>query len=381
MPAAPLHSTRPPLDAPGRVTHAAPATLAGLASGPALGARVATLAAGLAAAGVRPEEAVLVGPHAAAETCALILAVARCGALAVPLRAGLPAARQAEVAALSRARLGVFADPAQAPHGPRKTCTLDDLSAIPAQPPAHTPQAGDGALALYGAAGQGAVFSHTALAHGARALAQRYGLSPADRVLPMAPTGAADWLIWALAAAAAGARLLDAPKADPDDLIDVLAALRPTLLSLPDPRQALALIQDEGFRAADFAALRALHTNGPADLLRRLREDLPQTRLIHGYAPELAAGLPVCTDPRDPPATGETTCGRPLPGVEVMIVDPVTGRDMLLYEIGEIWLRGVPVFSGFLHSPAAAAGVLQPDGFLRTGDLGYLDREGRIVRA
>jgi len=352
-------------------------------AGPAaLARRIESLALGLAAHGLRAEDQVLIAPQPGMDWLAVILAVARCGARAVPLAADLTIARRAEIAQTARARLGLTgADAAPLP-GVRQNLTLGDIAG-PAPdaslPPA--PRADDGAVVLHDATGSGIVFGHGALIAAAQGLVARYRLVASDRVLPVAPAGGAEWLTWALAAACAGAELLDAPETDPEDWYDAIVALRPTILAIPDPRQMLGLVQDDAFDTRDFAALRYLRATGPADMLHRLTGDFPGAALIHAYAPRLMAGLPVCSDPRDPVLTGATTAGRPLRGVEVMIVDPATGKDMLLYEIGEIWLRGAQVFSGFLHHPAEAAGVLQADGFLRSGDLGYLDREGRVVLA
>ena len=58
-----------------------------------------------------------------------------------------------------------------------------------------------------------------------------------------------------------------------------------------------------------------------------------------------------------------------------MIVDPRTGMDVLLYQTGEVWLRG----TGIARSYAGRAGAGYADRFYRTGILGHLDSEGRLV--
>lgn len=52
---------------------------------------------------------------------------------------------------------------------------------------------------------------------------------------------------------------------------------------------------------------------------------------------------------------------------------------MLLYEVGEIWLRGPMVMSGYDHAPRASAQAVDRTGFFHTGDMGYLDSEGRVI--
>ncbi|WP_431153207.1 AMP-binding protein [Acidovorax facilis] len=72
------------------------------------------------------------------------------------------------------------------------------------------------------------------------------------------------------------------------------------------------------------------------------------------------------------------TNGKPLPGVEVRIVDPETGRDMPVGQRGEIVLRSPVRYRGYwLHPEATQAMML--DGWLRTGDVGKLDEEGYLT--
>jgi long-chain acyl-CoA synthetase len=69
--------------------------------------------------------------------------------------------------------------------------------------------------------------------------------------------------------------------------------------------------------------------------------------------------------------------GRPLPGVEVRIVDDA-GEDVLQGDPGEIWVRGPNVFSGYWRDDEATASVLGPQGWLRTGDIGVADDDGDL---
>ncbi|HET9733066.1 MAG TPA: AMP-binding protein [Acidimicrobiales bacterium] len=68
--------------------------------------------------------------------------------------------------------------------------------------------------------------------------------------------------------------------------------------------------------------------------------------------------------------------GRPLPGVEVRLVD-TDGEDALPGDPGEVWVRGPNVFAGYWQDEEATAAVLDPEGWFRTGDVaveedGYL---------
>src|SRR5262249_23634978 len=69
--------------------------------------------------------------------------------------------------------------------------------------------------------------------------------------------------------------------------------------------------------------------------------------------------------------------GRPLPGIQVRVCDPARGAAMRDREVGEIEIRGASVTPGYYKHPAATANALH-DGWLRTGDLGYMT-DGELV--
>jgi long-chain acyl-CoA synthetase len=69
--------------------------------------------------------------------------------------------------------------------------------------------------------------------------------------------------------------------------------------------------------------------------------------------------------------------GRPLPGVEVQLVDEAD-EPVLEGDPGEIWVRGANVFTGYWRDPSATAQVLTDDGWLRTGDIGVIGEEGDL---
>jgi O-succinylbenzoic acid--CoA ligase len=64
------------------------------------------------------------------------------------------------------------------------------------------------------------------------------------------------------------------------------------------------------------------------------------------------------------------SAGRPLPGVQLRIAEPTVDGT------GEIQVRTPAAFSGYLGQPEATAAAFDPDGWLRTGDVGRLDADG-----
>ncbi len=134
-----------------------------------------------------------------------------------------------------------------------------------------------------------------------------------------------------------------------------------------------------------FGALRT-YTYGaapmPLPLLRAAMAAWPETDFIQVYGLTEVAGvathlMPEAHRDADHPER-LTSAGRPLPGVEVRIVDPATCEDVAVGEHGEIWLRTRQLMKGFLGMPAETAAVITEDGWFRTGDLGRVDDGGFV---
>jgi long-chain acyl-CoA synthetase len=71
--------------------------------------------------------------------------------------------------------------------------------------------------------------------------------------------------------------------------------------------------------------------------------------------------------------------GMPMPGIVLKIVDPADpAKEMPLGDIGEICISGPNVMKGYWNKPEATAAMLTPDGFLRSGDIGYMDEDGFV---
>jgi fatty-acyl-CoA synthase len=82
-------------------------------------------------------------------------------------------------------------------------------------------------------------------------------------------------------------------------------------------------------------------------------------------------------EPGTPGARRLARLGRPLPGLEMRIVDPATGRARAEREVGELQLRGSSVTSGYYNNPSDTAAAFD-NGWLRTGDLAY-SVDGELV--
>jgi long-chain acyl-CoA synthetase len=71
------------------------------------------------------------------------------------------------------------------------------------------------------------------------------------------------------------------------------------------------------------------------------------------------------------------SCGRPMPGAELRIVDAETGADQPEGVVGEVWIRSPQTMLGYWRKPDETAATMTKDGWLRTGDAAYL-RDGYL---
>jgi len=155
-----------------------------------------------------------------------------------------------------------------------------------------------------------------------------------------------------------------------DEGVSVLAAAPPVFQSLLDAPGGPAR---SGLRLAVTGA-----TLVPVALVERIQTELGCRSVLTAYGLTEAVVATMCrTD--DTPEVVAHTVGRPVAGFELRVVDPFTGRPMASGTAGEVLLRGPNVMLGYLDDPRATAEAVDPDGWLRTGDVGSLDGRGYLT--
>jgi long-chain acyl-CoA synthetase len=83
-------------------------------------------------------------------------------------------------------------------------------------------------------------------------------------------------------------------------------------------------------------------------------------------------------DPDGPRRGLLRSAGKPHPTVELRIVDPDTGKDADLGEVGEVWTRSPYNMAGYWRKADETAATVDAEGWLRTGDAGYFDGSGYL---
>ena len=153
------------------------------------------------------------------------------------------------------------------------------------------------------------------------------------------------------------------------------------------PTMYIALLEHAHFRERRLATLRTGVMAGspcPIDLMKRVTGDMGISQLTIGYGQTEASPLITQTRAEDSLELRVGTIGRPLPGVEVKIIDPATGSDLPDRQPGELCTRGHNVMLGYFRMPEKTAETIDAQGWLHTGDLalretnGYYRMTGRL---
>ena len=171
-----------------------------------------------------------------------------------------------------------------------------------------------------------------------------------------------------------GASLSVAARFEPKAVLDQIEVDRVTVLpAVPTMLQALMA---DGISGHDLSALRVAVAGGasmPGDVMRTF-EDMFGITVLEGYG--LSETASICTFNRSAAQRKILSIGLPQWGVEMRIVDEddrplAPGPD----NVGEIVVRGHNVMKGYIGRPEETAETLR-NGWLHTGDLGYVDEDG-----
>jgi fatty-acyl-CoA synthase len=170
---------------------------------------------------------------------------------------------------------------------------------------------------------------------------------------------------------AAGASLVLQETFDAEEALDLIERERATALRAW-PHQERAMAERPSAARRDLSSVTKINATSPlAPLIAKERDDWGTQG---GYG--LSETFTVVTDTpaRAPAAVRRSTSGRPLPGVELRIVDVETGVPQPTGQEGEIVVRGPTLMRGYHKMPPSSG--FDTDGFFHTQDLGFVDAAG-----
>jgi long-chain acyl-CoA synthetase len=195
--------------------------------------------------------------------------------------------------------------------------------------------------------------------------------------LPMFHIGGIGWTYCGLWH---GATTVIVSDFDASRVLDILEHQRVTNAVLV-PTMLRMLTAVPGAAARDFSALRSIAYGASPITTPVLKASLRTfgCALYGLYGLTESTGSVIVLEPEDHDREDLLrSAGRPYPWVDLRVVDPDSGGVVPVGTVGEVWLRGPNVTAGYFNRPAETAAALTPDGWLRTGDGGYVDDEGYL---
>ena len=215
----------------------------------------------------------------------------------------------------------------------------------------------------------------------ATGIASRLKVSRDDVVGIFAPVGGGAGAMAWLIAAQLGCRIVLSESMAAETILELIERERVSFMGTV-PAILLRLLEYPDLSRYDLSSLRVIRT-GTAALLPSVAQEA-EAKLgcvmapAYGSMETVSIAQAALDDPPEIRLGGSV--GRPLPGIEVKLVDD-EGREVPSGEVGELWVRGPGTSSGYFRDPEAtrrAWGELGSDGWFRTGDLAGMDAQGNL---
>lgn len=363
-----------------------------------LDGEIARLAGGLAARGVGRGDRVAILLKNGVPFVALVFAIARLGAILVPLnvRDGTPGlahclADSGARVLVAEADLAAVVPPPEATPDLAHRIAVDgvadgfepfaDLADAPVA--TATPVGEDDPAAILYTSGttgrpKGAMLTGLGIVHSATNYRDAMGLGPDDRTVVVVPMSHVTGLVAGIATAVrAGAAIVVERDFDAVRFLRLAADERMTFAVLVPAMYNLLF---ERARLADFdlSAWRIGAYGGapmPDPTIRRLAEALPGLGLMNLYGATETTS-PVTMMPASETRRRRLSVGLPVPGASILVMDD-DGREVPPGETGELWHAGPMVVPGYWRDPEATAKEFV-GGYWKSGDLGARDADGFV---
>ena len=227
---------------------------------------------------------------------------------------------------------------------------------------------------------KGAMLSHRNLLMNAYYIGDRQAITNIDRVcIPVPFYHCFGCVLGSLMCVVYGSTMvIPAESFEPEPTMAAVQKEKCTVL-YGVPTMFSAQVHSPEFKDYDLTSLRTGVMAGspcPIELMKQVTSDMHLTEMTIAYGQTEAS--PVVTQSRttDSLEVRVSTVGSAIPGVEVRVVDPETGKDVAVGEQGELWNRGHGVMLGYYNMPEATAEAIDEDGWLHSGDLGVETPDG-----
>ena len=225
---------------------------------------------------------------------------------------------------------------------------------------------------------KGALLHHRGLVNNGAHTADRAGHGDGEVVIGVCPLfHTAGCVITVLGAIATRTTMIYEEAFDPGLALELMETYRATAV-MAVPTMLVAITEHPDFATTDLSSLKAVTSGGslvPAAMVRKFEEEL-DARFTIVFGQTECSPVASMANPDDSIEDKAGTIGRPMPNVEVKIVDVETGATVPVGAIGEYCTRGYHVMHNYFENPEATAAAIDADGWLHTGDLCAMDDRG-----
>jgi fatty-acyl-CoA synthase len=229
---------------------------------------------------------------------------------------------------------------------------------------------------------KGVMLTHSNVGNNGYWVGANQHFGPQDRVCAPVPLFHCFGCVMAsLGAVNHGATLVILEGFDPVAVMTAVEQERCTAL-YGVPTMFIAILEHPLFPKFRFDSLRTGIMAGspcPVAVMRQVIDRMFMKEITICYG--LTENSPVATQTMigDDIRRQTETVGRAIPGIEVKVIDPKSGRTLPAGAQGEVCCRGTSVMKGYYQMPEATAKAVDPGGWLHTGDLGVLDADGYLA--
>ncbi|KAF8103893.1 hypothetical protein N665_0182s0002 [Sinapis alba] len=184
-----------------------------------------------------------------------------------------------------------------------------------------------------------------------------------------------------LSAMRAGAAFLILPRFELNMVMEMIQKYKVTVVPMAPP-VVLALVNSHEMERYDLSSVRMMLSGSGA--LTKEREDAVRLKLptaIFGQSygmTEMGTVAKSLAFAKNPFKIKSGSCGTVIRNAEMKVVDTITGVSLPRNKPGEICIRGNQLMKGYLNDPEATAQTIDKDGWLHTGDIGFVDEDDEI---
>ncbi|MGH3249583.1 MAG: class I adenylate-forming enzyme family protein [Trebonia sp.] len=177
----------------------------------------------------------------------------------------------------------------------------------------------------------------------------------------------------------AGGTYLTDGHFDPGRAVALMSAEKATVAFPWFPAIMQPLLDHPDFDPNALKHLRSILVIGPRPMIEQVQRTLPDAEMVAACGMTEAAGIYALSDRRETVFERSEAQGKAAPGIELRIIDILSGTDVPDETMGELLLRGYCVMTEYYKDPDKTAQALDADGWLHTGDLYSRTPDGRVA--